>query len=85
MQNRFTLPHSWAISEWPESIYPNSGKRARYLIRANKDDLAREGALVRVGRELVVVGAKYERWLAKKASNVPGYECPANRETEAAV
>lgn len=73
------LPHSWAISEWPASIYPNSDKRARYLIRANRHDLAQAGALVRVGRELVVIGEKYGRWLQMKASNVPGYECPANK------
>ena len=71
--------HSWSIKHWPVDVYPNDPDKARYLIRANRDELAREGALVRVGRELVIIGERYVRWMQKKGSAVPNYECPANR------
>src|ERR1700691_4230994 len=48
------VPHSWNIAHWPKSVYPNSPARVRYLIRANKGALMHEGALARVGRELIV-------------------------------
>lgn len=79
MAQKPTLPHSWPISDWPADVYPNTPKKARYLARSHKDELHREGALVRVGRELVFIGAPYSRWLQKKASRVPDYDCPANR------
>jgi hypothetical protein len=71
--------HSWSIKNWPTDVYPNDSQKARYLIRANRDELTREGALVRVGRELVVIGERYVRWMQKKGSGVPDYECPANK------
>ena len=41
--------------------------------------------MCRVGRELVIIGAKYHRWLEKRCADVPGYECPANNNREAAA
>lgn len=73
-----TLPHSWPISSWPADIYPNDSSKARYLVRANKNELLQHGALVRVGRELVVLGERYNKWLQKRAAFVPDYVCPAN-------
>jgi hypothetical protein len=84
MAQKTTLPHSWPISEWPADVYPNDTKKARYTVRAHKDDLHRIGALVRVGRELVIIGAPYSKWLQRNASRVPGYECPANKPRDAA-
>lgn len=80
-----TLPHSWTIATWPASVFPGEPSKARYLVRAHKDELRLEGALVRVGRELVIIGERYGRWLQKKAARVPGYECAANRNKEAAA
>ena len=74
-----TLPHSWPINSWPADIYPNDPRKARYLVRANKNDLLQHGALARVGRQLVVIGSRYDKWLQKRAAYVPGYECPANQ------
>lgn len=79
MANNQTHLHSWSIKSWPADVYPNSSDKARYLVRANRDSLTREGALVRVGRELVIIGDRYSRWMQKKGSAVPGYECPANK------
>jgi len=66
-------------------VYPNTTSRARYLIRAHKTELLAAGALCRVGRELVVIGAKYHRWLEERCSDVPGYESNANVNREAAA
>ena len=84
MATKTPILHSWPISKWPADIYPNDSKKARHLVRSHKNELLREGALVRVGRELVAIGAPYSKWLQKKASRVPGYECPANRARDAA-
>lgn len=78
------VPHSWSIKQWPESVYPASAKRGRYLIREHKADLLASGVLVRVGRELVIMGARYSRWLERQASRVPDFECAANRVEQAA-
>lgn len=75
---------SWSISDWPAEVYPGSPDRARYLVRAHRDDLLRAGALARVGRELVILGDRYSKWIQRQAASVPGYECPANRERKTA-
>lgn len=84
MAKRIEVPHSWSVNDWPEHVYPNTAHRARYLVRAHRDELMRAGALARVGRQLVIIGAPFSRWLQRQAAAVPGYECPANRENEAA-
>jgi hypothetical protein len=80
-----TVPHSWDLEGWPSTVFPGTTSRARYIIRTHKDELIREGALARVGRELVVFGGKYIRWLEKRASEVPGYVAAPNRERPAEV
>jgi hypothetical protein len=73
------LPHSWGINSWPVTVWPHEPKRARYLVRANQNALLQAGALCRIGRELVVIGARYGRWLERNASRVPEYKSNANR------
>jgi hypothetical protein len=74
-----TLPHSWPVSEWPANVYPNDAGRGRYITRCHRDDLVAAGALARVGRELVVIGDRYSRWLQKRSADVPGFEIAPNR------
>jgi hypothetical protein len=69
---------SWSIENWPADMWPNTVDRARYVIRANKDSLLAAGALSRVGRELIIFGVRYQRWLERHAANVPDYEIAAN-------
>jgi hypothetical protein len=85
MATKSTIPHSWPLSDWPAEVYPNDPGKARYLARAQRDALVREGAMVRIGRELVFIGDRYARFLAKGASKVAEFECPANRHREAAA
>jgi len=77
-------PHSWGLKTWPSDVFPNDTNRARHLIRANKDELIKAGALSRVGRELIVLGDRYSRWLELKSANVPGYVPAPNRNRSAA-
>jgi hypothetical protein len=80
MPSKTSPPHSWSIKDWPPDVYPNSSRKARYLARSKRDELISAGALVRIGRELVIIGEPYVRWMQKKGASVPGYECPANKD-----
>lgn len=72
-------PHSWDLEHWPTSVYPHSENRARYLIRSQKDALVAAGALARVGRELIVMGDRYTKWLQLQSVNVPNFIAAPNR------
>ena len=77
-------PHSWSVNAWPGTVYPNQSNRGRYLVNTHRDELMAAGALVRVGRELVVMGQRYTRWLEKQASRVPDFEIAPNQPKDAA-
>ncbi len=72
------VPHSWGIEDWPASVYPNKPSRARYIVRSHRDELVAAGALTRVGRDLVVMGAGYSAWLAKQAGRVARFDIAPN-------
>lgn len=74
------IPHSWALTEWPEHVYPHDASKARYILRANRDSLVAIGALTRIGRDLVVFGAGYNQWLHLQAGKVAGFDIAPNRE-----
>ncbi len=75
-----SIPHSWPLDEWPSHVYPCKSSKAKYVTRAHRDELVAAGALVRVGRDLVVMGAPYSAWLAKQGSRVNGFELAMNRD-----
>lgn len=75
---------SWAVKSWPATVFPGSPGRGRRVVREHRNELLQAGAIVRVGRELVVIGARYQRWLEKQAANVADFECAANRGREVA-
>lgn len=72
-------PHSWDLEHWPQSVYPHTTGRARYLVRSHRDKLVAAGALTRVGREFVIFGAPYTKFLQSMAGNVASFEIAANR------
>jgi hypothetical protein len=72
-------PHSWAIPEWPSHVYPHRSDRGRYLIRSNRTSLVQAGALTRVGRDLVVLGGPFSRWLESQSGRVDGFDIAPNR------
>lgn len=72
-------PHSWDLENWPAGVYPGSESRARYLLRAYRGELVAAGALTRIGREIVVLGAPYVRWLASRVTEVPDFVAGPHR------
>lgn len=79
------LPHSWSIEHWPETVWPSTPTRARYVVRANRAELEQAGALSRVGKEMIILGEAFDRWLRSKAANVSNYEIAANRPENGAL
>ena len=69
---------SWSVTDWPAEIYPGTASKARYLIRAHRDELLKAGALSRVGRDFVVLGLGYLRWLEAQSNRVEGYRIALN-------
>jgi hypothetical protein len=75
---------TWDVNEWPAIDFPHTPSRAKHLIRQHRDELVKAGALVRVGRTLVMMGPPYREWLAQQGDRVAGYVIPPNRpENEA--
>ena len=79
------LPHSWCVTEWPATIYPHHPSKGRYIVRAFRRELVAAGALTRVGRDLVILGAGYSAWLSKRADKVDGFTIAPNRAEPAAA
>jgi hypothetical protein len=78
-------PHSWDIESWPPHVFPHKPGKGRYLVRANRSALTAAGALTRVGRDLVVLGAPYTKWLESQAGRVDSFEIAPNRTDQAAA
>jgi hypothetical protein len=74
-----TVPHSWAMDEWPQTVYPHRSSRGKYICRAYRDELIAAGALTRIGRDLVVLGTGYSAWLSKQSSKVADFTIAPNR------
>jgi hypothetical protein len=64
------VPHSWEFETWPDSYWPHDQKRAEWIARAYRKELIEAGALTRVGKTLVFIGAGYAKWLAKRSRHV---------------
>lgn len=71
-------PHSWDLEHWPAYVWPHTGARARYVIRMCKRELIASGALCRVGRQLVLLGAGYTRWLQFHGAQAARYDIAPN-------
>jgi hypothetical protein len=70
---------SWSLNDWPPDVYPGTSSKARYIVRVHRDELVKCGALARVGRDLVLLGDRYAKWLQRRSSQVPEFECAPNR------
>jgi hypothetical protein len=75
---------SWSVNNWPHDVWPNSAAKARYVVRAHRESLILAGALSRVGRDLIILGNRYEKWLQKQSARVPDFSIAPNRTKEAA-
>jgi hypothetical protein len=72
------VPHSWGFSTWPAHVWPNDGVRGKRFCRTFEDQLFKSGALTRGGRELIVIGAGFTKFLHSQRHRVQDFECPAN-------
>lgn len=79
-ENKF---RSWSLNDWPPDIYPNDSLRARRVLRVHRKELMQCGAVSRIGRELVVFGEPYVRWVKSKAQNVADFKVAANEARKA--
>jgi hypothetical protein len=77
------IPHDWTFGTWPGHVYPYNGSKARHLVRVNQSALLAAGALTRIGREIVVLGAGYLKWMASNAPRVIEFDVAANRPEHA--
>jgi hypothetical protein len=68
------LPHSWLVSEWPSEVTPGRPSAGKNLVRTHRTELIACGALVRIGRNLTILGEGYAQFLARKARRVEGVE-----------
>jgi hypothetical protein len=71
-------PHSWDLENWPAHVWPHSAQRARYLIRIWKRELIAARALCRVGRQFVLLGVGYSRWLQSHGTRAARYDIAPN-------
>jgi hypothetical protein len=72
-------PHSWSIENWPPGVYPHTPGKGRYIVRCNRTALTHAGALTRIGRDLVILGDPFSRWLESQSSRVDGFSIAPNR------
>ena len=76
------VPHSWRVSDWDRlapDVFPHTASAARHLIRCNKTALVKAKALARVGRDTIVLGPAYDRWLTAQGDKVLEYVIQPNR------
>ena len=76
--NTQAAPHSWDVLDWPESVWPSDSKRARWIVRAYRDQLLYHRALTRVGKRLVILGDGWGRFLAARTKDVRHFESNNN-------
>jgi hypothetical protein len=75
---------SWRIADWPPHVFPGTADSGRHLCQEKRDALVKAGALVRVGRELVVLGAGYMKWLKSQSKRVDDFKIAPNSAEHAA-
>jgi hypothetical protein len=71
-------PHSWDMEHWPPHVWPHDTNRARYIVRTCKTELIDAGALSRIGREFVLIGASYTRWLQQNGARAARWDIAPN-------
>jgi hypothetical protein len=72
-------PHSWPVSKWPAFVWPGDSTKGKRFCRTYVDELVAAGALTRMGRDLVVMGEPFTRYMLKNVAAVKDFDVPANR------
>jgi hypothetical protein len=79
------LPHSWRMDDWPDEVFPGNKSRARRLVYMHEDELIACGALTRIGRYKVILGAGFSVFLNKQSHRVKDFHIAPNRKHAASV
>ena len=74
-----SMPPNWEINRWPPNVFPHEPERARSFVRRYQKELIECGALTRIGRIRVVLGAGYAAFLEMGRGRVEGYEANCNK------
>jgi hypothetical protein len=72
-RNAGSAPHSWELDSWEivaPDVWPHTAARAKWISKAYRKELIDAGALTRVGKTLIFLGAPYTRWLERRARHV---------------
>jgi hypothetical protein len=72
-RNAASVPHSWELDSWETiapDVWPHTSTRAKWISKCYRKELIEAGALTRVGKTLVFLGAAYTRWLERRARHV---------------
>ncbi len=65
---------SWGITTWPEKVWPHTPSRARNMIAKYKASLLEANAISRIGRELVIDGQRYRKWIDSHQNKVNDFD-----------
>jgi hypothetical protein len=77
-----SMPHSWRLADWPDHVTPNKPGAAKHLVRAHRAELIACGALIRIGRDITILGEGFAQFLARQAKRVDNYIIAPNRDAE---
>lgn len=74
--------HSWSIDCWPADVFPGDPGKAKWLVRERRRELVEANCLARIGRQIIVFGGPYRKWLESRAGRerVIGFEIAPNRD-----
>jgi hypothetical protein len=78
-QSDQAAPHSWSVARWPAHVWPGDSTKGRRFVRTYEKELLKYKALTRMGREPVVMGAGFTRFMAAQAYRAADFEVPCNR------
>lgn len=60
------IPQSWALKRWDTEathVHPGTAKRARKLVKRHRAALVKHGAIAKIGRDTIMIGAGYASFL----------------------
>jgi hypothetical protein len=72
-------PHSWPVSKWPAHVWPCDSARGRRFCRTYEKELVKAKALTRMGRDRVVMGEPFLRYMDRQRAKLLDFEVAANR------
>ena len=79
------VPATFFVADWPPGVVPGTPARGSFFVRCHAKELAKCGALIRIGKSRVIISKNYMRWLSnqKHRDAVLNYTPPGlNKENQ---